>query len=255
MRDLVLSPDHAVFVDGVLIPVRYLINSATVIQEQVANITYYHVELPAHKVILAEGLPVESYLDTGNRAAFANGGAFVQLHADFARSVWRESSCAPLVVNGAELVSARSLLLERAEALGDATTNDPASRLLLNGRQLKPSIAGRVHRFRLPATARHVRLSSRPMVPAHVQPDSNDHRRLGVAVSRITLDGEPIMLTDRRVGSGWHSVEPSWRWTDGDAGLEVAGARDLEIEVAITGCYWLLQSRAQQRDAMPPTRR
>ena len=75
VRDLLLSPDHAVFVDGALVPVRHLINGCAVVQEQVAQVTYYHVELATHDVILAEGLPCESYLDTGNRAAFVNGGA------------------------------------------------------------------------------------------------------------------------------------------------------------------------------------
>jgi hypothetical protein len=80
-RDLLVSPDHAVFIDGegaapgVLIPVCYLINGATVWQEDVAGVEYWHVELPQHSVLLAEGLPAESYLDTGNRGAFANGGA------------------------------------------------------------------------------------------------------------------------------------------------------------------------------------
>ena len=72
-RDLLLSPDHAVFVDGVLIPVRYLINDATIAQEPMDAVTYWHVELPEHGVLLAEGMPAESYLDTGNRGAFANG--------------------------------------------------------------------------------------------------------------------------------------------------------------------------------------
>jgi hypothetical protein len=71
-RDLWLSPDHAVFVDDVLIPIRYLINGRTIAQERVDAVTYYHVELSDHEVILAEGLPCESYLDTGNRAAFAD---------------------------------------------------------------------------------------------------------------------------------------------------------------------------------------
>jgi hypothetical protein len=70
-RDLWLSPDHAVCVDGVLMPVRYLLNSATVVQEAAERITYWHVELEAHDVLLAEGLACESYLDTGNRSAFA----------------------------------------------------------------------------------------------------------------------------------------------------------------------------------------
>ncbi len=73
-RDVRLSPDHAVFVEGVLIPIRYLINGRTIVQEQVDRVTYYHVELASHAVILAEGLPCESYLDTGNRGAFANHG-------------------------------------------------------------------------------------------------------------------------------------------------------------------------------------
>ena len=70
IRDLLLSPDHAVFVAGVLVPVRHLVNDCTVVQERIAQVTYYHVKLAAHDVILAEGLPCESYLDTGNRAAF-----------------------------------------------------------------------------------------------------------------------------------------------------------------------------------------
>ena len=78
-RDLWLSPDHAVFIDNVLIPIRYLINGATVVQEAAERITYYHVELERHDILLAEGLPAESYLDTGNRGAFENGGVALHL--------------------------------------------------------------------------------------------------------------------------------------------------------------------------------
>jgi hypothetical protein len=67
--DLLLSPDHAVFVAGALIPVRYLLNGTTVAQTMPARVTYLHVELDAHDILLAEGLPCESFLDTGNRAA------------------------------------------------------------------------------------------------------------------------------------------------------------------------------------------
>ena len=70
--DLLLSPDHAVFIGGVLIPVRYLVNDRTVVQEARDAVTYWHVELASHDILLAEGLPAESYLDTGNRAAFAD---------------------------------------------------------------------------------------------------------------------------------------------------------------------------------------
>ena len=54
-RALLLSPDHAVFVEDVLIPIRHLINGTTVAQIERTAITYYHVELPRHDVLLAEG--------------------------------------------------------------------------------------------------------------------------------------------------------------------------------------------------------
>ena len=72
-RDLLLSPDHAVYVDGRLIPVRYLVNGASIAQVETDSVTYWHVELDRHDVILAEGLAAESYLDTGNRSVFVKG--------------------------------------------------------------------------------------------------------------------------------------------------------------------------------------
>jgi autotransporter passenger strand-loop-strand repeat protein len=68
-RDVLLSPEHAVYAGGVLIPVRHLINGNTIRREQVSQMTYYHLELDRHDVLLAGGLPCESYLDTGNRSA------------------------------------------------------------------------------------------------------------------------------------------------------------------------------------------
>ena len=59
-RDLVLSPDHAVFALGALVPARYLINGVTIVQDVVLFVHYFHVELPRHDVLLAENLPAES---------------------------------------------------------------------------------------------------------------------------------------------------------------------------------------------------
>jgi hypothetical protein len=67
-----------VFVDDLLMPVRYLLNGATVVQGAVAEVTYWHVETERHEVLLAEGMPAESYLDTGNRGALSNGGGAVE---------------------------------------------------------------------------------------------------------------------------------------------------------------------------------
>jgi hypothetical protein len=70
-RDLVLSPDHCLLRGGLLVPVRRLIDGRRIVREQVDSITYWHIELDAHGVLLAEGLPAESYLDCGDRAGFA----------------------------------------------------------------------------------------------------------------------------------------------------------------------------------------
>jgi len=106
-RDLWLSPDHAVFIGDVLIPVKRLINGTTIVQVPVDEVTYYHVELPRHEVILAEGMPAESYLDTGDRRNFANGGGPVTLFPDFSTRIWEAEGCAPLVVTGPQLDAAR----------------------------------------------------------------------------------------------------------------------------------------------------
>jgi hypothetical protein len=254
-RDLLVSPDHAIFVDGVLIPARYLVNSASIVQDRtIDDIAYFHVELAAHAILLADGLAVESYLDSGNRAAFANGGDSPMLHADFGLRLWQAKGCAKLVCGGAELVAARSFLLEQAAALGHVATREPALRLLAGGRTIPPEQSGPRHSFHIVPGAGDARLLSRAASPADMLADGDDHRQLGVAVARIVLDGTPIPLTDTRLRSGWHDVEylggrPAWRWTDGDASLALAGARMLDIEVAMSAHYWRHRARLGQRAA------
>lgn len=80
IRDLFMSPDHAIYAEGVLVPIKHLVNGHSIAQRRVAAVTYFHIELAHHDVVLAEGLPVESYLDTGDRNAFANGGGATTLH-------------------------------------------------------------------------------------------------------------------------------------------------------------------------------
>jgi len=104
-RDLLLSPDHAVFLENVLIPIKHLQNGTTIRQIDVARMTYYHIELDRHDVVFAEGLPAETYLDTGNRGAFANNG-IVDMVPDFADRtyfMWEALGYAPLMVRGETL--------------------------------------------------------------------------------------------------------------------------------------------------------
>ncbi len=237
-RDVLLSPDHAVFVGGVLVPIRYLANGRTIVQERVESITYWHVELPRHGVVLAEGLPCESYLDTGNRSAFEGGGPALDLHPDFARAVWAAEGCARLVTEGAEVIAARAELLARAGALGHARTDDPALTVTCDGRELPLCFSDDLVIASLPRGAERVRLRSRRFIPAETTADETDTRRLGVAIAALWADGRKIPLDDPRLASGWHAAEPDWRWTDGDAGLLLPGVRDLALRLTARGTYW-----------------
>ncbi len=231
-RDLLLSPDHAVFAGGVLIPVRYLLNGASVAQESVAHVTYWHVELPAHGLLLAEGLACESYLDTGNRSAFANGGGAVMAHPDFARGVWAAQSCAALRLSGPPVDAVRADLLARLPALGFAVTTDPALRVSADGVTLEPQCFGEWLTFAMPRNAATLRLRSRDAAPAELALDSDDTRRLGIALIGLRLDGEAVALDDARLVAGWHAAEPGLRWTGGDALIRLDGASIVELALA-----------------------
>ena len=115
-RDVFLSPDHAVYAEEVLVPVKHLINGTSVAQVEVAWVEYFHVELAAHDVVLADGLPVESYLDTGDRVSFGGETGVVALHPAWGSEardvtlVMEAAGCAPLVVTGPEVAALRARL-------------------------------------------------------------------------------------------------------------------------------------------------
>jgi len=120
VRDLLLSSGHAVCVDmagEVFVPIGQLVNGSTIDWVEVPEVTYWHVELDSHDVLLAEGMPCESYMDTGNGAFF--GRAYGRLGKvdpqRFTESLTRYAR--PFVGGGLIVEAIRERLACRVEAL------------------------------------------------------------------------------------------------------------------------------------------
>ena len=117
-RDLFISPEHCVSMDDVLIPAYELVNGSTIDYfDDLEVIRYFHLELPCHSLIYAEGAAAESYLDTGNRNMFANA-----LDSLLCAEPISTEPCQPIVASGPILGEIRSRLAVQAELLEAVST-------------------------------------------------------------------------------------------------------------------------------------
>jgi hypothetical protein len=242
-RDLWLSPGHNVAFEGVLMPISALVNGRSVAEVDVASVEYWHVELQTHDVILAEGLPAESYLDCGNRTAFANGGAFAEAHPDFTPKHWADT-CLPLATEGPPVARAKARLLARLAEQGYWVNQEADAHILVDALRIEPIRLSEMRlAFVLPAGGREVVLRSNAFVPAHTVAESADPRELGLCVGRLQIDGATFTLDDDETfASGWHEAEFDerrfgHRWTTGDTPL-APGARIIVVDLAGVGHYW-----------------
>ena len=249
-RDLDLSPGHNIAALGALAPAAALVNGVSVTQVEVECVEYWHVELDAHDVILAEGLPAESYLDTGNRAAFVHGGEFGEAFTVSPPKHWSET-CLPLALSGPKLAEIKALLLGRLAAQGFEFAPDSDPHLLADGERIEPlEMSARRLAFVVPEGRREITLASRTFIPAHSLADSEDPRTLGLSVGRLEIDGETLDL-EGDLGPGWHAAERtpagfSHRWTSGAVALP-AGARMVIVDLVGEGRHW----RRREESGMP----
>jgi hypothetical protein len=242
-HDLRVTKGHSFYVDGVLIPVEFLVNHRTIYwDDRAQEVALYHIELETHDVLLANGAPAESYRDDGNRWLFRN-----------ANSGWHlppKPPCAPVLTGGPAVDAAWRRLLDRAGPRPLLpTTDDPDLHLLVDGRRMDATrVRGMVHSFLLRARPESVRIVSRTGVPQELG-TVRDPRPLGVALQQIVLIRGGRM---RSVGAdstlltqGFHDYEPDdgIRWTNGDAALpaslfdDATGPTELALRLGGTTSY------------------
>ncbi|MBS7545267.1 Hint domain-containing protein [Ancylobacter oerskovii] len=121
-RDLFLSPDHALLIDGLLVQAGALVNGSTVsrVERPEARFTYFHIELADHALILAEGMPAETFVDNVTRRRFDNHAEYEALYGSEAPAI--DELDLPRVKSARQLPPAL-----RTRLAGRAAAQEPAA--------------------------------------------------------------------------------------------------------------------------------
>ena len=220
VRDLWLAARHLVMIDGALIPIGALVNGATIVEASPDRQPWWQIDLVRHDLVLAEGVPVESFRERP------------------------DETCAPPVTSGPVLDGVKTRLLARAkDAFGFSITEDRGLLDIADREVCAATVTDEdVASFVIPPRSRDVYAMSRTWVPREADPLSYDERRLGVCVRRLLLDDScDVRLDGPELDDGWHPPERDgvgpFRWTDG-AGRLPAGARTIAMELCGERLDW-----------------